>query len=109
MKAVEEFVKLIQNLINQDYKKNYPSLKPDKITWKKGGRYIKLIRTVGSGSGSSVHAFIDAKGSEMKGNFIGDIFKPASWRAPAKHRRGNVFVDKGIGAIDTTGSIKYMR
>ena len=67
---------------------------------KKGKRYIKINRKNVSGSGLSVFAFIDAK----KGNTYGDILKPASWRAPAKHARGNVFDgNHGISSVGVFG------
>lgn len=40
----------------------------------------------------------------------GEIFKPASYKAPAKHSRGNVKSDKnGMEAIDGSGSVHYLR
>lgn len=64
----------------------YSSLTPPTLTTKDGRRYVKVIRD------SSVHCFID------KTN--GDVLKPASWRAPAKHARGNIF--------DSEDGAKYM-
>lgn len=40
----------------------------------------------------------------------GEIFKPASWNAPAKHSRGNFYApDNGRSAIDAGGFIKITR
>lgn len=50
------------------------------LTAKPGRKYIKIVVTT-AGS-RSVYCFID-----MKGN----IYKSASWNAPAKHVRGSVF------------------
>lgn len=50
-------------------------------TVQEGRKYIKVTRD------GSVFAFIDKK--------TGDIFKPASWQAPAKGVRGNLFSDRG--------------
>ena len=51
--------------------------------------------------GSSAWAFVDIK--------TGDVLKPASWKAPAKHARGNIF-DKsnGLGSIGPYGPA-YLR
>jgi len=46
-----------------------------------GSRYIKIVRK--DISSKSVWAFVD--------KINGDVLKPASWSAPAKHARGNIF------------------
>lgn len=72
-----------------------------------GDRYIKVLsRKVKSNCASldnlSIVAFIDKN--------TGDILKPASWRAPAKHARGNIFSDQfGMEAIDENGFVKYLK
>lgn len=107
-KAVKIYVKGVQQIIDDIYKKQYSNLKSPEITFKKGGRYIKIIKTERSGSGTSVHSFIDAK----EGPEFGNIYKPASWKAPAKGARGNVFsTQNGLEAIGKsgTGGIWYAR
>lgn len=49
----------------------------------KGTKYYKLIMR--QGTGTSVHAFISRQ--------TGAVYKPASWRAPAKHVRYNLLDD----------------
>jgi hypothetical protein len=40
----------------------------------------------------------------------GDIFKPATYKAPAKHARGNINSDKnGMEAITSEGFVVYLR
>lgn len=52
--------------------------------------------------GTNIKAFIDKK--------TGDIYKPASWKAPAKHARGNVLSsENGMEAFDESGFVKYLR
>lgn len=51
-----------------------------------GSRYVKVVRK------GSVHCFVDKRN--------GDVLKAASWRAPAKHARGNIF--------DNSNGLKYM-
>ena len=48
-----------------------------------GRKYHKLIMETGAGS-RSVHAFVDKK--------TGDVYKPASFKAPAKHVRFNLCI-----------------
>jgi hypothetical protein len=54
---------------------------------KKGSKFMKIQ------SGSSVWGFVSMYDGEFQGVPIkkGDLMKPASWRAPAKHSRGNIF------------------
>lgn len=103
-KAVKMLVKGVQKKIEDYFKKDLPNLDPDKLEIKKGKRYIKIIRkNVHSGktmSGGSVFLFLDTK----EGDTYGDILKPASWKAPAKHARGNVFDGNwGIGSVGVYG------
>jgi hypothetical protein len=52
-----------------------------KHTVNPGKKFLKVV------SGGSVRFFVDAN--------TGDIYKPSSFRAPAKGIRGNLFSDKG--------------
>jgi len=61
-----------------------PSFKPV-LEYTKGGRYMRVITRSGVSQGGSAYAFIDVSN--------GDVLKPASWKAPAKHARGNIFDD----------------
>ena len=61
-----------------------------KITIKSGRKFIKIIRD------TSVWGFVAKadgthKGVPMK---MGDVLKAASYNAPAKHTRGNIFDNK---------------
>ena len=53
---------------------------------------------------NSVWGFIAKKDGVLKGvpYFVGDVFKPASWSAPAKHVRGSIF-DNSTEWFDWTG------
>ena len=67
-----------------------------------GRKYHKLIMS--TGSSQSVHAFIDKR--------YGHVYKPASWKAPAKHIRYNLLVDKSreecFERCDWAGGYLYM-
>ncbi len=61
----------------------------------KGKKYQKLTR-----DGSAV-AFIDE---------AGNIYMAASWRAPAKHPRGNIHSElHGMEAFGAAGHVRYLR
>lgn len=70
--------------IRDDYMSdNFPKNPREELVYKSGRRYVKIIRRPVDGGGGSVYAFID------KSN--GDVLKPASYSAPAKGARGNIF------------------
>ena len=57
------------------------------LSVKSGRKFDKVIH------GTSVWGFVAKKNGVHKGitYFVGDVFKPASWRGPAKHVRGSIF------------------
>lgn len=57
------------------------------------------------------YAFIDRTGGDINGtpHKVGDVLKPASWKVPAKHARGNIFDAKnGLGSLSAYGP-EYLR
>ena len=73
----------------------YPSLTVPVASVNKGRKYFKVVIS------GSVHSFIDKTS--------GDILKPASFNAPAKHARGNVFSKtSGSEALDINGNVNYL-
>ena len=69
--------------------KNFPN-QIEAFSTKAGRRYIRIFR------GNSVHAFVDMTN--------GDVLKPASWKAPARHPRGNIFDENnGLGSMGELG------
>lgn len=81
--------------INQDYCERNGYTITDDFSYKTGKRYMKVNR------GSSVHCFVDITN--------GDVLKAASWKAPAKHARGNIYDDAyGLKAMGEYGPA-YLR
>jgi hypothetical protein len=65
-----------------------------------GKRYYKVV-TLRKDERESVWAFVDTQ--------TGDVLKAASWSAPAKHARGNIFDPyNGLKYIQWTGPM-YLR
>jgi hypothetical protein len=68
-----------------------------------GRKYIKIVHRMGTSR--SVHAFVDKT--------TGDVYKPASWKAPAKHVRYNLVDDNSreecLKRCDWAGGYLYMR
>ncbi len=77
--------------INNKYKSWNPSktYKPDGmvLSISPGRKFDKVIHD------NSVWGFVAKKNGVHKGitYFVGDVFKAASWRGPAKHVRGSIF------------------
>ena len=74
------------------------------FTIDEGRKYFKVMFR-DSGGGNSVHAFIDRK--------TGDVYKPASFKAPAKHIRFNLCIMSDrewlFENADWAGSYLYIR
>jgi hypothetical protein len=75
MATVEEGVQMYVDTINRALTAD--SLTRGMLTWRKRSKYYKIER-----EGGGAHAFVEIE--------TGDIFKPASSKAPAKGIRGNV-------------------
>ena len=99
-KAVKEWNDYCQSLLDNYFSSMFPNLEVPEIKFTIGRRYIKVIREEYHG-GSNVWAFIDKN--------TGDIYKPSSWRAPAKHIRGNVLNEDGGKSCVTCHGVKYLK
>jgi len=57
------------------------------LSVRSGRKFDKVV------SNGSVWGFVAKTNGVLKGipYFVGDVFKPAGWRAPAKHVRGSIF------------------
>ena len=92
---LQEWLEANQQIINDHYAKNFPILTVPKLSLERGKRYVRIVRSEGTNS-RSVHAFVDTTN--------GDVLKPASWKAPAKHARGNIFDEsKGLKHMSSYG------
>lgn len=71
--------------VNKEFEGNVYSWTP--LVAKKGSKFMKLNHA------NHVWAFVSMYDGVFQGVPIkkGDLMKPASWRAPAKHSRGNIF------------------
>ena len=91
--------KLLEN-IHLDYVKwcHGNPIREHELSLKPGRKFIKIIRD------NSVWGFVAKKDGVHKGLPMkaGDVLKAASWRAPAKHTRGNIF-DKNQDYFRWTG------
>lgn len=92
---IEAFVVHVNQIIHDNTTKNYTSLTPETVRAEYiSDKWCKIVRQSRGGGGDSVYAFIalEAFSTKTLGQItVGDIHKPAGWKAPAKHKRGSVF------------------
>lgn len=83
---VSEFINKVNAEIDAYYAKNLANLIPKHLVLEVGTKFLKLWQ------GSTCWGFISRIDGDLKGAPIrkGDLLKPASYKAPAKHARGNV-------------------
>lgn len=73
-----------QTKINNGYTKNFSNLIAPVLDVSFGRKYAKIM------SGTSVWGFVALSDDANKNMLVGDLLKPASWKTPAKHSRGNI-------------------
>ena len=105
-KAVKMFVKGAQKKVDDDISKNKYQWQ-EKLAISPGGkRYLRVYSyKIWDGKkdklSQSAFCFIDKK----EGDTFGDVLKPAGWKAPAKHRRSNIFDGSwGVSGVDVYGA-----
>ena len=78
---VRKYCLMLCDALVLDFTTSHPNSDPYKFYIESGRKYHKLIMETNGGS-RSVHAFVDKK--------TGEVYKPASFKAPAKHVRFNL-------------------
>ena len=102
---VRKYSLMLCDCLLEDFKRaNNRKTDDYKFYIESGRKYHKLIMETGAGS-RSVHAFVDKK--------TGDVYKPASFKAPAKHVRFNLCIISDrewlLENADWAGGYLYMR
>ena len=98
---VEKWVWQLCRALEADYDRRYPN-SSDPVTFRmeSGRKYWKIMQNHGG-----VHAFIDKK--------TGEVYKPASWRGPAKGVRYDLRIirerEECLISADWAGGYLYMR
>jgi len=71
------------------------------VSYERGIKFIRIVITHPDSGQRSVYCFLD---------YQGNIYKSASWRAPAKHIRGSIFEDNfSIGRALGPYGAAYLR
>ena len=102
---VRKYCLMLCDCLLEDFKRaNNRKTDDYKFYIESGRKYHKLIMETGGGS-RSVTAFIDKK--------TGSVYKPASWKSPAKHERYNLLRiesrEECFARADWAGGFLYMR
>lgn len=85
--ALAIWIEKAQAIVDEGYQ-GCPNLHP-KLEVMKGRRYLRIVRA--DEGQRSAYCFIDTRN--------GDVLKPAGWKGPAKHARGNIYTDRvGVSA-----------
>jgi hypothetical protein len=84
--VVKKFIDEVNTEIERYYNQSLTNLKPELLTVDVGRKFIRLWK------GTSCWGFISRVDDVLKNAPIkkGDLLKPATWKAPAKHARGNI-------------------
>ena len=101
---VHKYALMLCDALELDFKTHYPNSDPYKFYIESGRKYHKLIMETNSQS-ASVHAFVDKK--------TGEVYKPASFKAPAKIVRYNLLEiasrEECFSRADWAGGYLYIR
>jgi hypothetical protein len=100
---VLKYCEMLCEALTQQFKSSHPNSDPYKFYIESGRKYHKIIMET-NGNSRSVHAFVEKK--------FGNVYKAASWKAPAKHIRFNLLDDNSreecFARCDWAGGYLYM-
>jgi hypothetical protein len=98
--AFADFLAMAQAASDADYLRfcgkedQYLHTHRPRLMAERGRRFVRIVSE--SPGNRFAWAFVDCT--------TGDVLKTASWKAPAKHARGNIFDDRnGCGRVQWTG------
>ena len=101
---VTKYGMMLCDALQQNYQRQYPNGRNYSYALISGRKYHKVMQCV-DGQTESVHAFIDKK--------TGEVYKAASYKAPAKGVRFNLLIIKErefvLENCDWAGSYLYVR
>lgn len=108
---LQKFLDGLTEIVNDGNEEGSITMK--KVDVIEGQKFIKVVTAYeNDDQHRSVYAFIAKYEGFTKalGEYKqGDVLKPASWKTPAKHARGNIFDDdNGLGSAGKYG-LEYLR
>ena len=101
---VRKYTLMLCEALENDFNRRHPNSDPYKFNIESGRKYHKIVMETES-QNKSVHAFVDKK--------TGEVFKPASFKAPAKIVRYNLLMiesrEECFERADWAGGYLYIR
>ena len=101
---IRKYALMLCECLTDDFTRSHPNSSPYKFYIESGRKYHKIVMETESQS-KSVHAFVDKK--------TGEVFKPASYKAPAKIVRYRLLETASrelcFANADWAGSYHYIR
>ena len=101
---VRKYTLMLCDCLTDDFTRSHPNSDPYKFYIESGRKYHKIVMETESQS-RSVHAFVDKK--------TGDVYKAASFKAPAKGVRYNLLRiesrEECLARADWSGAYLYIR
>jgi len=101
---IRKYTLMLCDALELDFKTSHPNSDPYKFFIESGRKYHKVMMET-NGQSRSVHAFIDKK--------TGEVYKPASYKAPAKIVRYNLLEimsrEQCFARADWAGGYLYVR
>ena len=101
---VRKYTLMLCEALENDFTRRHSNSDPYKFYIESGRKYHKIVMETESQS-KSVHAFVDKKS--------GEVFKPASYKAPAKIVRYNLLMiesrEECFARADWAGGYLYVR
>ena len=101
---IRKYTLMLCDCLTDDFTRSHPNSDPYKFYIESGRKYHKIVMETESQS-RSVHAFVDKK--------TGEVYKPASFKAPAKIVRFNLCLIKDrewlLENADWAGGYLYVR
>jgi hypothetical protein len=79
------FVTMVQDVMDANYRREGFTIPAPVVSVDPNGKkYVRITRQTND-SDKSVYCFVEKT--------TGNILKPAGWKGPAKHARGNIYTD----------------
>ena len=101
---IRKYTLMLCDCLTDDFTRSHPNSDPYKFYIESGRKYHKIVMETESQS-RSVHAFVDKK--------TGEVYKPASFKAPAKIVRYNLLMiesrEECFSRADWAGGYLYVR
>ena len=100
---VSKYTLMLCDALVDNFKQSHPNSDPYTFSVESGRKYHKII--MDADGSRSVHAFVDRK--------TGEVYKPASFKSPAKHVRFNLLLINDrewlMENADWAGGYLYMK